>query len=120
MSNALDKKKQKALTEEINLALLEVMKTWRDYKDGITLLCFYNPKTSHIVIELIRIPVALRRQGLCGDILDEIKIIASAYEKEIWLEPVDFFGTSIKVLSDMYTSYGFRWVDKQWMKCIVN
>ena len=106
------------LTNKINADLIEVMKSWKEFQPKASLLCFYNPDTKHIVIELIFIPVSLRRQGICGQMIDEITDVARGYGIEIWLEPNDSFGVSKSILSDMYMQYGFSWVDKHWMKKI--
>lgn len=96
--------------------LADFMKTWNAFIPNLKLLCFYNDKTRHIVLELIIIPVAYRRKGICGDILDELTDIAEGHGLEIWLEPVDFFGVSKQDLSSMYMSYGFTWVNREWMR----
>lgn len=108
--------KSSTFTEALNEELVALMKSWRDAVPGLVLLCFYNPKTKHIVVELISIPVSKRRQGICGEVLDELTDIARLYDVEIWLEPDDAFGTPKQILSKMYQSYGFSWVDAHWMR----
>lgn len=101
---------------EINSALAVSMKTWKSFVKGLQFLCFYNDKADRIVIELIIVPVALRRQGFCGQILNEVADIADLYGVEIWIEPVDFFGLSKPLLGSIYRQYGFEWVDTHWMR----
>jgi hypothetical protein len=102
--------------ENVTADLVEVMRTWNAFLPNLKLLCFYNEKTEHIVVELINIPISHRRQGICGQILDELTVIARGYGVEIWLEPVDVFGVSKQILSSMYMSYGFTWVNSKWMR----
>lgn len=103
-------------TKRINADLLKAMKTWKEFLPEATLLCFYNEKTKHIVIELIFIPASKRRQGICGQMIDEVVEIARGHDVEVWLEPNDGFGVSKQTLASIYKQYGFSWVDTHWMK----
>lgn len=101
--------------QQVNIDLIKFMQSWTVYIFRLQLLCFYSIRKQHIVVELIKIPVSHRRQGICGQILEELTNIAEGYGLEIWLEPSDNFGVTKNVLSDIYESYGFKWVDECWM-----
>lgn len=96
--------------------LVEVNRTWNIFIPGSTVLTYFDRVHQRVIISLIRIPVPHRRQGYCGEILDEVIVIARAYSMEVWLQPSEDFGTDKNVLVDMYKSYGFSAVNESWMK----
>ena len=106
----------KSQAVELNKELIVFMGSWKSFLPGLTVLTHFDAKSNRIVLELIIVPVSHRRQGICGDVLDELTDIARLYEVEIWLQPADLFGVPKKVLGDVYGMYGFSWVDLEWMK----
>lgn len=104
------------LIQLVTKDLVEVSKTWSTFIPGVVVMSFYQYQYDRIVVELVKIPVSHRRQGYCGQILDEIIVIARAYNVEVWLQPSSSFGIEKNVLINMYEQYGFSLADDGWMK----
>lgn len=100
---------------KLDADLLQISKTWRAVDESIKALSYYSPKLDGVLVELVYVPVSLRRKGICSKILDEIIDIAVLHEKDVWIQPTDIFGTPIMVLSDLYSSQGFIWHNSEYM-----
>lgn len=89
--------------------IIKDLKTVKDeihqYGEGVQLLTHLEDKV--IVVDYIKVPVALRRQGIASHILDELKDIAIGHQITMKLLPSTDFGTPKHELFAFYYKNGF-------------
>lgn len=86
-----------------------IVKEAGNYGSGVQLLAHMEQDV--IVIDYIKVPAALRRQGIASNILEEVKDIAVGHNVLVKLLPSDDFGTPKQVLFAFYFSNGFSYYD---------
>lgn len=85
--------------------LLTIQKEAPLYGDGVKTLAHFT-EDGNIFIDLIWVPVGLRRQNIGTQVLDEYITLADATGKQIWLEASTDFSPA-HVLYQFYIQAGF-------------
>lgn len=83
-----------------------VVKEAHQYGNGVKTLAHVDEEGT-IVIDFIKVPTSLRRQGIGSNLLEEYKTIADVHKVPIKLLPSSDFGTPSTALFMFYTHNGF-------------
>ncbi len=92
--------------EDVLKELATIQKEASEYGENVVTRAHFVNNT--IVIDLISVPVMLRRQGIGHHILNEYQNVAYGFNIPLILDADSCFGTPPAALHNFYTSAGFR------------